>query len=106
MSATNDKRIAVIQEKVREERALLSELNGRISADLKTMLQPASFYLNDVEGWLSPEVLRHPPRSDDEMAKWLRFVEGILDRAIKHRKSVEAVIKKHGPDARLIGGLG
>ncbi len=104
MSATNDKRIAAIRDKVREERALLSELNGRISADLKKMLQPAAFHLNDVEGWLSPEILRHPPRSDNEMAKWLCFVESILDRAIKHRKSVEAVIKKYGPRARLVGG--
>jgi hypothetical protein len=103
MSATNQ-RIAAIREKVREERALLSELNVRISADLKKMLRPASVYLNDVEGWLSRKILTHPPRSDNEMAKWLRFVEGILDRAVRHRKSVEAVIKKYGPDARLVGG--
>lgn len=104
MSAAADKRIASIRACVREERALLSELNNRISADLKRELKQASFGLNDVEGWLAPEVLRHPPRSEREMAKWLAFVEGILDRAIKQRKSVEALIKKHGPAARLVGG--
>jgi len=104
MSAATDKRIADIRAKVREERALLSALNDRISADLKKLLKPASGFLSDADGWLSPEVLRHPPRSDNEMAKWLRFVEGILDRAIKHREYVEALIKKHGPDARVMGG--
>ena len=38
------------------------------------------------------------------MAKWLDFVENILDRAIKHRKWVEGFIKKFGPDARVVGG--
>jgi hypothetical protein len=104
MSTTNDKRIAAIRAKVREERALLSELNGEISADLKKLLKPASFHLDDTEGWLSPEVLRHPPGSDREMAKWLIFVEGILDRAIKHRKWVEGLIRKFGADARVVGG--
>jgi hypothetical protein len=103
MSATNDKRLAAIRAKVRDERTRLSELNRQISADLKKMLKPASFYLDDAEGWLAPQVLKHPPRSDNEMARWLHFVEGILDRAIKHRKWVEAAIKKYGPDARLVG---
>lgn len=104
MSATNDKRLAAIRAKVRDERARLSELNKQISADLKKMLKPASSHLDDAEGWLSPQVLRHPPRSDNEMARWLRFVAGILDRAVTHRKWVEAAIKKYGADARLIGG--
>jgi hypothetical protein len=104
MSPKNDKRLAAIRAKVRDERAQLSELNKQISADLKKMLKPAGFHLDDVEGWLSPQVLKHPPRSDSEMARWLRFVEGILDRAIKHRQWVETAIKKYGPDARLIGG--
>ena len=38
------------------------------------------------------------------MAKWLDFVENILDRAIKHRKWVEGFIKKFGSDARVVGG--
>jgi hypothetical protein len=103
MSATTDKQIATLRAKIREERTLLSELKGRISADLREMLQPASSYLDDADGWISPEVLRDPPRSDSEMARWLRFVEGILDRAINHRKWLEAAIKKHGPNARLAG---
>jgi hypothetical protein len=104
MSAIPEKRIAAIWEKIRGERASLSDLNGRISADLKKLLKPASGFLSDAEGWLAPEVLRHPPRLDSDWARWLSFVEGILDRAITHRKWVEGLIRKHGPDARVMGG--
>jgi hypothetical protein len=105
MSATTDKRITNIRAKTREERALLSKLNNRIGADLKKALKPASFQLDDVEEFfLAPEVLRNPPRSESEMAKWLRKAETILDRAIKHREWIEGLVRKHGPDARIVGG--
>jgi hypothetical protein len=98
-----EKRIAAIHDKIRGERTTIADLNSRISADLKKLLKPASGLLNDAEGWLAPEVLRHPPRSEREWAKWLSFVEGILNHAIAFRKSVEALIKTHGPDARTFG---
>jgi hypothetical protein len=41
MSAAADKRIAAIREKMREERALLPELNKQIGADLKKQIRPA-----------------------------------------------------------------
>jgi hypothetical protein len=104
MNAIPEKRIAAIREKIRGESAIISDLNSRISADLKKLLKPASGFLDDAQGWLVPEVLWHPPRSTNEWAKWLRFVEGILDRAITHRKWVESQIKKYGPDARVIDG--
>jgi len=35
-------------------------------------LKPASNLLDDVEGFfLAPEVLRHPPRNEQQMAEWL-----------------------------------
>lgn len=104
MNAIPEQRIATTREKIRGERATIADLDGRISADLKKLLKPASCFLSDAEGWLSPEVLRHPPRSESEWARWLSFVEGILDRAITHRKWVEGLIATHGPDARVIGG--
>jgi hypothetical protein len=104
MSA-GDKRIAEIRAKVREERALLVELNGRISGELKRLMKPASHLLDDVEGYfLAPEVLRHPPRLESEMAKWLGNAEIVLARAIEHRKYIEGLIKKHGLDAHMVGG--
>jgi hypothetical protein len=103
MNQTSDARIAQIRERVRSERALIAELNVRISDDLKTLLRTASHHLDDAEGFLAPEVLRHPPRSEIEMTKWLQFVESILDRAVKHREWVEGLVRQHGPDARVVG---
>ena len=71
MSAIPDKRIAAIRDKIYSERGLLSESNGQISADQKTLLKPASSWLRDAEGWLASEVLRQPPRSEREWARWL-----------------------------------
>lgn len=103
MSAIPEKRVAAIRGNIGAERAKLSDLNSRINADLKKLLKPASGFLSDAEGWLAPEVLRHPPRSEREWDRWLSFVEGILARATAHRKSVEALIKKHGSNARVVG---
>jgi len=35
---------------MRGERATISKLNGRVSADLKKLLKPASGFLSDAEG--------------------------------------------------------
>ena len=51
MSAATDKRIAAIRAKVRDERALLSALSKQVSVDLKKLMEPASYYLDDVEGF-------------------------------------------------------
>jgi hypothetical protein len=71
---------------------------------LRSSCSPHHLTWDDAEGFLLPEFLQHPPRSEGEMAKWLDFVENILDRAIKHRKWVEGFIKKFGSDARVVGG--
>jgi hypothetical protein len=105
MSAVTDKRIAAIRAKVRDERALLSALSKQVSADLKKLMEPASDHLDFVEGYfLAPSVLRHPPRSEREWAKWLSNAETALRHAVEHRKWIEGLIKKLGPDARTFGG--
>ena len=58
-----DPRIVDLRARVRDERALLAELNARVSPDIQKLLKPASNLLDDVEGFfLAPEVLRHPPK--------------------------------------------
>jgi hypothetical protein len=107
MSSDKDKRIADIQNALRKERARLLKVNDRISADLKMLLEPASLYLEDVDVWLASEALLHAPHSVDElyeMEKRLQFLKDILHRATEHRKAVEAIIKKHGPRARIVSG--
>lgn len=104
MSAIPESRIDEIREKVRGERALIFDLNSRISADLKEILKFSSCWLSDAEGFLAHEVLHHPPRSAIEWERWLSFVEGIINRAIAQRKWVEALMEKYGKDARFVGG--
>ena len=43
-----------------------------VSPDIQKLLKPASNLLDDVEGFfLAAEVLRHPPRNEQQMAEWL-----------------------------------
>lgn len=105
MSAATDKHIAAIRAKIREERAKVLELSNRVSADLQPYLSRASLQLAEVEKWLEPETLGDPPRSDGEMARWLSFIERtILSAAVMDRRWVEDVVKRFGPDARIVGG--
>jgi hypothetical protein len=104
MTPTADKWIAAIRAKVREERGLLSELDTRVSADLKKALELASFLLDDVERFfLASEVPGHPKCSDSEMAQWFGHAEAFLVHAIRHRVWVEALIERFGPNARIVG---
>jgi hypothetical protein len=48
-------RIEAIRAKVREERAALSEISGKVSADLKRLIKPAVHRLDDVEGFSSTQ---------------------------------------------------
>jgi hypothetical protein len=42
-------------------------------------LKPASNLLDDVEGFfLAPEVMQHPPRSEQQMAEWLGHAANVL----------------------------
>ena len=65
---SGDPPIVDLRAKVRDERAPLVELSARVSPDIQKLLKPASNLLDDVEGFfLAPEVMQHPPRSDN---KW------------------------------------
>ncbi len=44
-----DPRIVDLRARVRDERALLAELNARVSPDIQKLLKPASNLLDDVE---------------------------------------------------------
>jgi hypothetical protein len=100
MSATPDKRIAAIREQISDERALLSDLNNRVGADLKKELLEASEFLADAERWLAP---RAPLRSVGEWVSWLGRAVQCLREAFAHRKRIEARAKKFGPNARVVG---
>src|SRR5262249_27651980 len=104
-NASAKKHIEKIRSKVREERALLSKLNGTINdPNLKQLLKPTSRLLNDVENhFLGAKILKED-RTPAALARWLRETEKVLQLAVQQRKSFELIIKKFGPDARLISG--
>ena len=95
--------IKTIRSRVREERQLISKLNGTvIDASLKRLLRPASHLLDDVENFFLDVKILQEERTPAALAKWLREAERILQLASQQRRSFELVIKKFGPNARLI----
>jgi hypothetical protein len=79
-------------------------LNNTVGNDLKQLSKTASDLLDDVEGFfLDAEVLGEP-RPADAFARWLDHAESVLSRAVHQREYVEGLVKKYGPNARLIQG--
>jgi hypothetical protein len=69
---------------------------------VQKLLKPASNLLDDVEGFfLAPEVLRHPPRNEQQMAEWLGHAGNVLRRAVEHREQIKRLTKEYGPDAKV-----
>ena len=96
------KRVEKIRSKVSDERALISELNGVISdPNLKQLLRPTSRLLNDVENYL-PDARVLERKEARTATHWLHEADKLLQLAIQQRKSFELIVKKFGPDARLI----
>jgi hypothetical protein len=99
------RRIRTIRSRVREERELLSKLNRTVTdSNLKRLLSPTSHSLDDVEGFFLDAKILQEERSSAAWARWLREAEKVLRRATQQRESFELIIKKFGPDARLISG--
>src|SRR5271166_5419391 len=98
-------RIRMIRSRVREERQLVSKLNGVVTdANLRRMLRLPVNMLDRVETFfLNPKILQED-RSPAALARWLREAERILQLASQQRKSFELIIERFGPDARLISG--
>jgi hypothetical protein len=99
------KRIEKMRSKVTEERALISKLNDTISdPNLRQLLRPTSRLLNDVEGYFLNAKILKEERTLAALARWLREADRVLQLAIQQRKSFELIVKKFGPNARLISG--
>jgi hypothetical protein len=100
--ATN--RIEAIRAKAREERAALSKISGKVSADLKRLFTPAVQRLDDVEKLFLDRKILGEPRTAAALARWLDNADRVLRQAIQDRKYVEGLVKKLGPDPRIVGG--
>ena len=89
-------RLEQLRVKARSERTLLSELNDQLGNDLRQLIRPASQLLDDVDMLTGADFLQEP-------AKYLQQIEAVFHHAVDHRKYIESLLKKYGPDAKLVG---
>jgi uncharacterized coiled-coil protein SlyX len=99
----NERRIATLQAKSRDERARIAELNDKLG-ELKQLLTPASSQLDDVDQFFLGAEILSQPRTPQELARWLSHADAVFKRAVASREYVEGLATKFGPDARVIGG--
>ena len=94
-------RIDEIRSRVKNERASLSNLSGKISDQyLQQQLKTASNLLDDVEGFFLPANILEEPRTAAQWAYWLDGANLPLKHATQLREYVEEIIRKFGADAR------
>jgi len=94
-------RVQQIESEAKAERADVSALDAQLSdAGLKKQLQQATFWLDDVEGFLLPHALKASP---GQAAMWINHAETTLHMAVQRRKFIQQVVATYGPDAVSIG---
>ena len=71
------------------------------AATTANLIGEVAILLDDEGFFLAPEVLRHPPRNEQQMAEWLGHAGNVLRRAVEHREQIERLTKEHGPDAKV-----
>ncbi len=99
-----DERIKQIRAKVDEERRLISHLANTLSNDdvKHFFLGQATRALDFVEDeFLDPKILSEQ-RNPHAMIQWLDSAETFLGTAVQARQNADALLKKYGPDVRLI----
>jgi hypothetical protein len=85
-----------IRADVRTERTTVNELNRNLTSGyLKARLREALGLLDDVEGWLATPIDR---RTAVDSARWLDFVDSILDMAVQRRQDVQELVTRFGPE--------
>jgi hypothetical protein len=94
-------RIEKIRATVQVERAAVAELEAKVT-DLKAILKPASFQLNDVDTFfLGAEILKEA-RTPAQWEYWLSNAERVLSNAVQQREYVAGLVAKYGADARIM----
>jgi hypothetical protein len=93
--------IQELRSKAKAERAEISMLRHKLSdAELKQLLDRATSWLDDVEGFLIPHAVKALPAHE---LMWLSHAEATLLMAIQRRKFVRQLVATHTPDQSTIG---
>lgn len=98
MPTEENDRVENIRGKLREDRMLTSQLEGKTHASIKPLLQPSSDSLGYVETFLYFASQAEP----GYVSMWLDAAETYLEMAARQRKVVEDSIAKYGPNARVV----
>lgn len=94
-------RIQEIRSKAKVERTEVSLLAHRLSdPELKKLLEGATSWLDDVEGFLIPHALRALPAHE---VMWVNHAEATLLMASERRKFIKQLLASHRPDASTVG---
>jgi hypothetical protein len=94
-------RIEKIRATVRDELATVAQLDAKVT-DLKQILKPAQFQLNDVETFfLGADVLKEA-RTPAQWDYWLSNAERVLASAVQQREYVASLVARFGADARIM----
>jgi hypothetical protein len=99
----NARHIEQLRAKSSKERLRLAELNAKLG-DLKHLLRPAAYHLDDVNLFFLGDDALSESRTPRELARWLYHADAVFKRAVEAREYVEELAYKFGFDARLIGG--
>jgi hypothetical protein len=99
----NEKHIEQLRAKSGEERMRVADLNAKLG-DLKQLLKPASYQLDDVDLFFLGEDALSERRTPQDLARWLCHADAVFKRAVEAREYVEELAYKFGFNARLIGG--
>jgi hypothetical protein len=103
--AQSAERISQIRSKVREERALLSDLEQKLTDDeMKgVLLAPALRRLDEVEGFFLDQKTLDEPRTEAALSRWLDGAERELASAVKCRTQAEETFRQFGPNVKIVG---
>jgi hypothetical protein len=94
-------RIQEIRSKAKAERTEISMLGHSISdPELKKLLERATSWLDDVEGFLVPHAMKALPVHE---VMWVNHAEATLLMAVERRKFIKQLVATHRPDASTIG---
>ena len=92
-----------LRSKVREERAILADLEGQLKDSyMRQLIQRASYTLDDVENFFLGSLGRES-RTPAAESKWMDHAEFVFHQiAVPQRKHVQDIVAKYGPDVIAI----
>lgn len=96
-------RIRDLRSKVRAERTILSDLEGRLKDSyMRQLIQHVSYTLDDVENFFLGSLGRES-RTPAAQSKWIDHAEFVFYQiAVPQRKHVQDIVAKYGPDVMTI----